>query len=106
MEVAMMATHARAQSGSMESQSPRRFRGRRKEESYIHFLARESQFYLEIIIIASLIATIVLMISFFFYAFIPLIILLLAYGLLVLANVIERSTEPGEPFGSGELEAD
>lgn len=66
-----------------------------REESYTHFLARESQLFLEILIVVSLVMTVLLMVTFFFFAFIPVIVLLLSYGLLVLANAIERRTDSG-----------
>ncbi len=74
---------------------------RQREESYVHFLARESQLFLEIVIVASIVMTVLLMVTFFFFAFIPVILLLLSYGLLVLANTIERHTEPGQAEHSG-----
>lgn len=70
-----------------------------REESYLHFLARESQLFLEILIVISLVLTVLLMISFFFFAFIPVTVLLVAYGLLVLANAAERHTESGRHPG-------
>lgn len=76
----------------------------RREESYLHFLARESQLFLEILIVVSLVMTILLMVTFFFFAFIPVVVLLLSYGLLVLANAIERQTDPGTPTLQGGLE--
>lgn len=102
--VAMHATH------SPSTRTPQRpveptDTGRR-EESYLHYLARESQFYLEILIIVSLVMTVLLMVSFFFFAFIPVIVLLLSYGLLVLANAIQRRTAEGAPFAADEREGD
>lgn len=104
----MVATHSSPQSPSIanpdRSPCPGSIGGR--EESYTHYLARESQVFLEVLIVCSLVATVLLMITFFFFAFIPVIVLLLSYGLLVLANAIERHTATGAPFGAAEEAAD
>ena len=65
-------------------------------QPFIHFLAQSSQSFLKVMIVLSLVLTILMMASFFFYAFIPVTVLLISYGLLVLAISIERQTAPPE----------
>ena len=64
-----------------------------QEEGFLHYLAREGQSKLRIILIVCLIAMVVLMVSpLWFAASVPAVILLAAYILLVLATEVERRT--------------
>jgi hypothetical protein len=64
-----------------------------REESYLHFLLRESRVALQWIAILSLIATVALMMTFFFWAIVPAIALLVSYGLLLIANDLQQRVE-------------
>lgn len=75
-----------------------------REESYLHFVARESQWVLRIIAICSAGATILLMFTIFYLAFIPAMTMLLSYCLLLIADYIEyRTHKPGDPGWEDEL---
>jgi membrane protein implicated in regulation of membrane protease activity len=64
-------------------------------ETFFHFMARESRLVLRWIVIASLIATLVMMMTIFYWAPLPAFVLLMSYCLLILANEAERrSTGP------------
>jgi hypothetical protein len=64
----------------------------RREESFVHFVAREGRVVLRILVIGSLIATAVTMITFWFWAFVPAVVLLISWGLLLITNDLEERT--------------
>ena len=73
--------------------SSRRYRPDAQEEGFLHYLAREGQSKLRIILIVCLIAMVALMVSpLWFAASVPAVVLLAAYILLVLATEVERRT--------------
>ncbi len=75
-----------------------------REESYIHFLARESQWVLRAIIVICIAAVLLLMFTVFYLAFIPALVLLAAYCALLIADYIEYKThQPGDPGWEDEL---
>jgi hypothetical protein len=63
-----------------------------REETFLHFIAREGRLVLRWVVILSLIATAVTMITFWFWAFIPAVILMLSWGLLLMSNDLEERT--------------
>lgn len=68
----------------------------KKDERFVHFLARESRFVLRIVVIGALAATILSMVSLWYLAIIPAIFLLVAYAALLMVREVEhRTEEPG-----------
>ena len=59
-------------------------------ESVLHFLAREAQIFLRWTVVGLMIVTVITMVLFNFWAIIPATLLLVSYGLLMLANTAER----------------
>ena len=72
-----------------------------REESYLHFLLRESRVALQWATILSLIATVALMMTFFFWAIVPAIALLVSYGLLLIANDLQQRVEVRDEKSGG-----
>lgn len=69
-----------------------------RQESFVHFLAREIQWILRILVIVSAVTTVLLMFTIFYWAILPAMILLAAYCLLLIADYIEfRTHKPGDP---------
>lgn len=68
-----------------------------RRERFSHFLARECQVILEIVVVVSLIATVVTMATVYMFAIIPAAILLVSYGLLMVANHVEKKTNDAPP---------
>lgn len=64
-----------------------------REEGFLHYLAREGREFLRWTIGACLIAIVVCMVTIWFAAIVPAVILLVAYVLLVLANEVERRSD-------------
>lgn len=66
-----------------------------REEGFLHFLAREGRITLRWTMLVCVMAIVVCMVSpgFFFVAVIPAAVLLIAYVLLVLANIVERRSD-------------
>jgi Flp pilus assembly protein TadB len=62
------------------------------QERLSHLLARETQIALELIIVVSIIATVVVFSTLYMFAIIPATVVLIAYGLLMLANTLEKRT--------------
>lgn len=65
-------------------------------EGFVHFLAREGRVVLRWTVIALLIATIITMATFFWFAVIPGILLLIAYAMLLMVREIEHRSEHRE----------
>lgn len=62
-------------------------------EGFVHFLAREGRVVLRWTVIASLVATIVTMATFFWFAVIPGIFLLISYACLLMVREVEHRSE-------------
>jgi hypothetical protein len=75
-----------------------------REEPVLHTIARESVWILRWIVGLSLVATAVMMATFFFWALVPGIILIISYGLLVMATDLERRTN-SQPDGEYTFQA-
>jgi len=62
------------------------------EDSISHFAARELQIVLRVIVVASIIAVVLTMVTFYFWVWVPLTLLVAASIGLIVANSIERKT--------------
>jgi 1,4-dihydroxy-2-naphthoate octaprenyltransferase len=64
-----------------------------REEGFLHYMAREGRHILRWIIGASLVAIVICMVTIWFAAIIPAIILMAAYVLMVIAREVERRSD-------------
>jgi hypothetical protein len=68
------------------------------EESYSHFLAREVQIVLRWVVFISAALVVLLMFTFVWFAVLPAAVMIIAYGLLLIADFAEyRTYRPGYP---------
>lgn len=75
---------------------------RSRAEGFVHFVAREGQFALRVIIMALIALTALTMATIFYLVFIPLILLVAAYALLAACNRVESMTRRGDEAESAE----
>ena len=95
--------------------------GSERSEPYLHFLVREGQLILRILLLMSVAATVGLMVTIFYLAIIPAIFAIVFLVLLLVANRAEESTRdpespaprdwaegpfPGEPVATTAEEAE
>ena len=64
-----------------------------REEGFLHYMAREGRHILRWIIGASLVAIVICMVTIWFAAIIPAIVLMAAYVLMVIAREVERRSD-------------
>jgi len=65
----------------------------RQEEGYLHFMAREGRTVLRWVGAIALVATVVMMVTFWMAAIIPAVIMIASYVLLILTNEVERRSD-------------
>ena len=65
------------------------------KEPWLHAFARESRNMLRLVVLALMLATVITMVTFPFWGIFPAILLLLAYGLLWVANIAEHRSRTG-----------